>query len=102
MYNVTYRILAAVLMLSATPALAANCNSQTPPSPSGNMSPSSSCNSLPAGSATARFPTFGGDLNSTRVGPSAAPVRRQRVVAIRRHAPRIATPSDQPVLVGAE
>ena len=96
------RMMIAALLLFATPALAENCTSQSPPSPNGSMSPVASCDSLPVGSATARFPTFGGDLNTTRVGPSATSTRRQGVVAVRRHAPRTAMPSDLPVLLGSE
>lgn len=95
------RILVAALLLLATPALADNCSTQSPPSPASNMAPASPCNSLPRGEATARYPTFGGDLGVTRVGP---PVGGKPLppMADRAHAPRLATPGSQPVLAGSE
>ena len=90
----------AALLLFASPALADNCSTQSPPSPNSNMAPASSCNSLPVGVATARYPTFG-DLRVTRVAPAAAS-RPAPVRADRPHAPKLATPGNAPVLVGAE
>jgi hypothetical protein len=85
------------LLLAATPAFAQECSAQSPPSFSDNMGGVNSCNSLPAGAATAEVPTFGGDLATTRIGPavaaSAAPVLGEV---------RPITPQQEPVLQGAE
>ena len=61
------------LLLTAGPALAQECLTQSPPSFSGSMSPVSPCNSLPSGAATAEIPTFGGELAVTRFGQVAIP-----------------------------
>ena len=90
----TYLI--AALLLSAAPAFADTCTTQTPPAPQSNMGPASPCGSLPPGEATARFPTFGGALSVTQVGPGGerAPQRDLQ--------PQAATPDTLPVLRGAE
>ncbi len=95
------RLLLATLLLSAPPALADSCSTQTPPSPASNMAPGSPCNSLPPGEATARYPTFGGSISVTRFGPpvSAEPLAPK---AGGPHAPALATPGNQPVLLGSE
>lgn len=84
----------AVMLLSAAPALADTCTTQFPPSPASSMGPSSPCNSLPPGEATARFPTFGDALTVTRFGRNGGSAQPQQ--------PQAATPKTSPVLTGSE
>lgn len=86
------------LMLLAGPALAQDCNSQTPPDPNASMAASGSCNSLPPGAATARYRTFGGALGTVRTAPAAGaqlPVQSDSDKGV-------ATPRTEPVLRGVE
>jgi hypothetical protein len=94
--SVKYALLG-TLLLAASPALAQECSTQSPPSFSGNMGAVSSCNSLPSGAATAEIPTFGGNLAVTRVGP-AGPARLAPAFG----APAPITPQQEPVLSGDE
>ena len=90
-----FTALSTMLLLSTAPALADTCTTQTPPSPASNMGPSSPCNSVPPGEATAQFPTFGGALTVTRFGRAAArPPRRPPP-------PQAATPNTSSVLSGS-
>ena len=94
--SIKYALLG-TLLLAASPALAQECSSQFPPSFNGNMSPVSSCNSLPSGAATAEIPTFGGNLGVTRIGPAVAAPEASAFGA-----PAPITPLQEPVLSGAE
>ena len=88
------------LALLAGPAMAQDCSTQYPPDPLASMAPGGACNALPPGAATARFPTFGGELGGARSipgsGPAQAPGRRVTAAT-----PPV-TPRQQPVLRGAE
>lgn len=86
------------LVLLAGPAVAQDCSTQYPPDPLASMSATGSCNALPPGAATARFPTFGGGLVTTRVGPG-GPSQTTRA---RDAATPPVLPSQEPVLLGAE
>ena len=81
-----------VFLVLAVPAFGQECATQYPPSFNGNMAPIGSCNSLPSGAATARIPTFGGDLGTT---PPAARSRSP-------YGSQPITPEQEPVLRGSE
>lgn len=89
--------LSSVMLLTA-PALARDCSSQVPPAPGSSMAELEPCNSLPSGAATARFKTFGGELGTTRVGPTGRSAQSKQPNRNR----NVATPRTEPVLRGVE
>jgi hypothetical protein len=96
MRSIKYALIG-TLLLAAAPAFAQRCSSQFPPSFNNRMGPFQSCNSLPAGGATAEIPTFGGQLGVTRTGPAAAAAATPAFGG-----PQLITPRQEPVLRGSE
>ena len=86
-----------VSLVLAVPAFGQECATQYPPSFNGNMAPIGPCNSLPSGAATARVPTFGGDLVTTPLGAS-PPAALSRSPGVSHPI----TPEQEPVLRGSE
>jgi hypothetical protein len=96
MISIKYALIG-TLLLAAAPAFAQECSSQFPPSFNDSMGPVQSCNSLPAGGATAEIPTFGGRLGVTRTGPAVAAAATPAFGG-----PQLITPQQEPVLQGSE